>query len=402
MQPTRASTPHAELLIGRSPVPLGFVRQDGRVFLVARERSAGWPVVVLRDGRARLRLPEGDVEGVTCLVKPGPERSRVLGLFETKYGSEAFARWYDHPARVVEVQLEERPGPDEPRGRYYRWLETEFDVVAPDYDHHILDNRMNRLLRDRSLALLRPTFHGRRSLLEVGCGSGIETLQLLREGHEIAAVDLSADMLAVVREKARKEGLSERLRTIKARAGQLRSEVELKELAPFDGAYSTYGAINCEPTLQPMEQGFAGLLGPGAPLVLGIYNRWCAFELMAYGLTGRLERALGRRVNPVPVGSSRFCVDVYAYSLGEVKRAFAPTFRAGAASAVPLFLPPSDLTSYSEKFASHFATLDRWDARLGRLPGFAGWGDHFLVRMTRNDTASVLRTAGAASPEPAS
>jgi SAM-dependent methyltransferase len=251
---------------------------------------------------------------------------------------------------------------------------------------------MNRLLRDRSLARLRPTFSGRRHLLEVGCGSGIETLQLLRDGHEIVAVDLSPDMLAVVREKARREGVSERLRTVKARAGELASNPELRALAPLDGAYSTYGAINCEPDLDPVQAGFAQLLGPGAPLVLGVYNRWCAFELLAYAFTGRLDRALGRRINPVPVGSSRFCVDVYAFSLGDIRRGFSPNFDPGSASAVPLFLPPSDLTGYSEKFASHFPTLDRWDAWFGRRGPMAGWGDHFLLTLHRKGSAALSRT----------
>ncbi|MCI4367285.1 MAG: methyltransferase domain-containing protein [Thermoplasmata archaeon] len=383
MEPTRSSTPHAELHVGRTRVPLGFVQEGRRVYLVARDRSAGWPTVILREGRARLDLPEGDFLGTSRLVRTGADRQRILELFRTKYGPSAFQRWYDRPARVLEIVQGEVAVDGPPADRYYRWLETEFDVVAPEYDHHILDNRMNRLLRDRSLALLRPTFRDRRLLLEVGCGSGIETLQLLAEGHEITAVDLSPEMLSVVREKARSAGCSERLRTVRARAAEIGQHPELAGLSPFDGAYSTYGAINCEPDLAPVERGFAALLPPKAPLVLGIYNRWCAFELIAYGLTGRLGRALGRRTNPVPVGSSRFCVDVFAYSLGDVRREFRTHFVPRESSAVPLFLPPSDLTGYAEKFAAHFATLDRWDRRAGRFPGLAGWGDHFLLRLDR-------------------
>jgi SAM-dependent methyltransferase len=375
------------LQLGGERIPLGYVREGARLFLIARERSAAWPVSVLRRGVAELELPDGTARGAVSLIPPGPDRVRVLGKFEAKYGRQQYLRWYDHPARVLAVSLGRADPEGIPSDRYYRWLETEFDSVAADYDHHILDNRMNRLLRDRSMAVLLPTFAGARHLLEVGCGSGIETIQMLRAGHEITAVDISAEMLREVREKARREGLSERLVTVRANASALGGADGGLGKDRFDGAYSTYGAINCEPRLLPLRRFFAKALSPGARLVLGVYNRWCLFELVAYTLTGQWQRAIGRRGAPIPVGGSRFCVDVYAYSPGEVRRGFAPEFESRAVSAVPLFLPPSDLTGYAEKFARHFETLDEWDLRLGRVPALAGLGDHFLMTLHRTQRA---------------
>ncbi len=374
---------HATLELPTGGVPLGFVREEDRVHLVAREPSARWPVAVLRAGRARLRVGGSVLEGGCSLRAPGPERERILELFRRKYGEADFARWYAHPYRVLTVDPEaDGPAGGDPE-RYYGWLESEFDNIAAEYDRHILENRMNRLLRSRSLALLGPTFRDAPRLLEIGCGSGLETLTLLEQGHEITAVDISPAMLGVVREKARRAGLSERLTTVHARAGAVPLGPSGVPEGVFDGGYSTYGAMNCEPDLAPIRDAFARALRPGARLVLGVYNRWCASELFGYGITLRWARAFGRRGWPIRVGASRFCVDVYAFTPGEIERQFAPQFSRRTVSAVPILLPPSDLTLYAEKFSRRFDRLDRWDAWLGRRAALAGFGDHFLMTLDR-------------------
>jgi SAM-dependent methyltransferase len=365
-------------------VPLGFVRDQSILYLIARERTARWPIEALRTGVAQLRLPEGEVQGRTALVTGANEQRRILDLFRGAYGPEQFARWYDRPARILRVDLDPHAAAAlAPDSQYAAWLESEFDNVAEDYDHHITGNRMNRLLRDRSIAELRRSFAGRRHLLEVGCGSGMETMTMLQEGHEVLAVDISDRMLAVVRSKASREGVGERLRTVKLRARDLGRLPRETGGAAFDGAYSTYGALNCEPSLRPIADAFAELLLPDAPLIVGIYNRWCLFEIVGYTLTGQAGRALGRRTNPVRVGASRFCIDVFAYSVADVEAAFGDWFDRRRLEGVPVVLPPSDLTSYSERFSRRFDRLAAWDAWVGRQFPWNHLGDHFLATYRR-------------------
>ncbi|MDE1821419.1 MAG: class I SAM-dependent methyltransferase [Euryarchaeota archaeon] len=379
-----------ELVRPQGPVPLGFARRGTSVFLVARERSARWPVELLRAGRATLRLASENLEGQVQLVVGRSEQEDVLELFRDKYGSERYRRWYEHPARVLEVQLGPPAAPVPEEHRYYGWLQSEFDNVAEDYDRHITGNRMNRLLRDRSLGRMRTLFRGARCLLEIGCGSGMETLPLLQEGHEITAIDISEQMLEVVRRKARTAGVAERLRTVRAPARDLPTLVPSLGEGSFDGAYSTYGALNCEPDLRPLPSAFHRLLRPESRLFAGVYNRWCLFEILGYGITGQWSRALGRRHRPVPVGTSRFCVDVYALTPADLRRDFAPYFEMEALEGVPILLPPSDLTSYAERFTSHFGLLDAWDRRMGAHWPLDHLGDHFLMTLRRR----AVRDAG--------
>jgi len=383
-----ADPAHLELELPSGPLPLGFARGPDSLYLVARDRAARWPTQVLRSGFARVRLNDRPTGGSARLVTDPEERSRILALFLARYGRPEFDRWYANPARVLEVVIDRPVELRAPEARYRAWLEAEFDNVARDYDRHITGNRINRLLRDRSLAELRRSFRQARRLLEVGCGSGMETLPLLREGHELVCVDISARMLDVVREKARAEGLQERLETVHIAAAELPQLVVRYGHGRFDGAYSTYGALNCEADLGPIVSSLADLLPPGAPFVAGVYNRFCVFELLGYGLTGQWRRATARTRHPIPVGTSRFCVDVFAFSTSEFRARFDPWFLVERLEGVPVLLPPSDLVNLTERWRNgfdRFARLDRTVA--GRWP-FRLLGDHFLMTLRRRPDAA--------------
>ncbi len=381
------SSPHLEVIRPASRVPLGFVREGSTIVLIARDRSARWPTDLLRDRAAELDVSGVRVRGSPEMVTDPDEKVRLGELFRAKYGDADFARWYDRPARVLRVQLGTGPPPGGPEDGYRSWLTAEFDNVATDYDHHITGNRVNRLLRDRSLAELRRVFRGRRSLLEIGCGSGMETLPLLLDGHELTCVDLSERMLEVVRAKARAAGVAEALRTVHGTAGELGSLLTDVGAGAFDGAYSTYGAMNCEAHLDRVPPALGHLLRPTSPFVAGVYNRWCLFELVGYGITGRWARALGRSRSPVPVGASRFCVDVFAYSLPDFRRRFRPWFQLRRVEAVPVVVPPSDLAVYADRFERGWSTWTRVDRAVARTWPLAALGDHFLATFERRRTS---------------
>lgn len=399
-EPEGPAPPTLELALRSGSVPLGFVEEGTTVFLVARQRGAQWPIQVLRDGSVTLRLPDRHLRAPVALVTDPEEKARVLEMFRSRYGPRRFERWYADPARILVVHGGLRPPADAAPDSYHDWLRAEFDNVADDYDRHITGNRINRLLRDRSILELRRSFADARRLLEVGCGSGMETLPLLRDGHEVVCVDISDRMLDVVREKARREGLSERLETHRLAAAELARHPDGFGRGRFDGAYSTYGAMNCEADLFPFARRLADLVRPGGRFVAGVYNRWCLFELVGYGLTGRFSRAVGRAHEPVPVGTSRFCVDVFSFSPGGFARLFEPEFEVERVEGVPVLLPPSDLAGYVERFANGFGRLARLDEKVGALWPFNRLGDHFLMTLRRR-TSGPIAAAGIPSTVPA-
>lgn len=54
------------------------------------------------------------------------------------------------------------------------------------------------------------------TVFDMGCGSGTLALALAVEGHSVTAVDFSEEMLAILDERAREQGLTDRITTIRA------------------------------------------------------------------------------------------------------------------------------------------------------------------------------------------
>jgi hypothetical protein len=73
-----------------------------------------------------------------------------------------------------------------------------------------------------------------------------EALALAQAGRHVLATDVSPEMAAQTANRARAADLSHRVRALCVPAGGLAA---LRPDTPFDGAYASFGALNCEPHL---------------------------------------------------------------------------------------------------------------------------------------------------------
>ncbi|MGD8966782.1 MAG: class I SAM-dependent methyltransferase [Anaerolineae bacterium] len=274
----------------------------------------------------------------------------------------------------------------------YDYLETAqaFDTVAPDYDavYGPGGNAVMSWMRRESLALLKATFPPDSRLLEIGCGTGEEAVALARAGHQVLATDISPRMAAHTAAKACTAGLGGRVTALALPAGALAA---LRPRAPFDGAYASFGALNCEPQLGRLAVALHRLLRPGGAFVCSVMARWCLFEIAWFSLHGHPAIAF-RRLRPgwqsAPVaGCHGTAVSVFTryLSVGDVARAFDPSFDLERTMALPLLLPPPYLDEFYRQRRRLFDRLQPWERRLrGRWP-FRCWGDHIaLVLRTRS------------------
>ena len=238
----------------------------------------------------------------------------LLQAFSRKYGSDAVNRWYRGQRTYVEFHLG-NVGTIDISDLVYLDLETAFDGVADHYDQHIFGNPMNVWLRNVSVGLMMRHFTPGSVVLEIGCGTGTETLSLARHGVTVIAVDVSNRMLEILRGKAGMMGLSNRVIPVHCRPADISSRVHALRFDKLDGAYSTYGAINTEPRLAELISAVHGLLKDGAPFLVGVWNKYCLYEMLGYLIRLNPTMSFSRLRNPVPVGRSRFCVASNAFSV---------------------------------------------------------------------------------------
>ena len=270
---------------------------------------------------------------------------------------------------------------------HYQQVAQAFDRAAQTYDELYQGNRIMAWMRAESLAVLQATFPPGSHLLEVGCGTGEEALILSQSGYRVVATDVSPAMIETARAKSQAvhgEGVTWRVLP----AGQLADLAHEYGPGAFDGAYSSFGALNCEPRLEPVAEALTHLLRPGAPLLCSVMNRWCAWE-MIWGLLHLQIRAAFRRLGRrwVPAGlaapEGRLSVPTRYYGPRDFARALAPNFQLRAVRGLPVFLPPPYLDPLMDRHPALFARLEALERRLADRFPFHSLGDHFLVTLVR-------------------
>jgi len=202
---------------------------------------------------------------------------------------------------------------------------------------------------------------------------------MLKRGYNVTAVDISQNMIDIVREKARKEGLLEHLTTYRSRASELGRIAKEMEPGYFSGCYSTYGALNCEPFIKRIPEPLHDLISGKGYFIAGVYNRFCMAETIMHVASLNPAGLLWRIRRFVPEGHSRFCIDVYSYSVHEFVDIFRSEFVPVEVKGIPVILPPSNFTRALKFVDRKIRTIDYIDRRIGRKWPFKYLGDHFLI-----------------------
>ncbi len=266
-----------------------------------------------------------------------------------------------------------------------------FTLAAPLFDADEARNPLARWTRRRSLATLDAAFAPGARVIEIGCGTGIEATHLAARGVHVVATDVAPGMIAALAAKlapgGRAAALADRItpRLLPAhRIGDLAAEYGP---GSFDGAYSSLGPLNCEPSLAPVAAGLARLIRPGGRLVFSLLNRYCLWETAWY-LRARDPGRAFRRWGGEAEGTARgdwqdIRFTCYYWTPGVTARAFAPHFRVVRRQGLPWLLPPLYLDGLVRRAPGLFRRLARLDRHWAAVWPAWALGDHLLVEFER-------------------
>lgn len=147
------------------------------------------------------------------------------------------------------------------------WEYAQADHIARDYDEYFAYNR----LFDFDEAVLARHFATPGLVVDLGCGTGRALVPLVRRGHRGLAVDLSAEMLTVVGEKAAEENLPiDRVLANLVELGCLADGVADYAICLF----STLGMIRGSQNRLKFLRHVRRILKPGGVFVLHVHNFW--------------------------------------------------------------------------------------------------------------------------------
>ena len=144
-----------------------------------------------------------------------------------------------------------------------------------------------------------------RTLLEVGCGIGVDSIQLAKRGFQVTAVDLTENALAVAEQFAARRQV-----TIDFRLGNAEG-LDFPDES-FDAVYS-FGVLHHTPDIERSVAEVHRVLRPGGTAYVMLYHRNSLVNLMHWALRLPYESPRGRKDH---------CPVVYTFSRSGVRTLF--------------------------------------------------------------------------------
>jgi len=255
-----------------------------------------------------------------------------------------------------------------------------FDAFAADYDATFTHTALGQRLRRRVWRVLADYFQAGQTVLELACGTGEDAVWLAQRGLTVTATDGSAEMVTATAVKARQNNLSHRITTHQLSLQELPTRHALRN-TQYDHAFSNFGGLNTLDDWRPLAAALAQLVRPGGHLALVPMGPFCPWEIGWYGLHGEWKTAVRRFRQPAMARIGDNQIPVWYPPARRLRQEFAPWFECVHVESLGLWLPPSCLAHWVERWPRLFATLDRLESKTARLSG--GWGDHYIMALTR-------------------
>ena len=195
-----------------------------------------------------------------------------------------------------------------------------YDSIAPDYDAQMERVPFNGWARAAFRQLVISAFAPPASVLDFGCGTGIDTEWLAARGYSVIAYDRSSGMMRELRRKCAE--LIDQGRVITCE-GSFTSLLDLlKGAPPLDAVIANFAVFNLIRDPRPIFAGLAPHVRPGGRLFLSVLNPMFWKDLGSLELWVAWLRSLGR-----PAIHISGETELYKHRVRALRRAAQPCFR---------------------------------------------------------------------------
>jgi predicted O-methyltransferase YrrM len=205
-----------------------------------------------------------------------------------------------------------------------------------------------------------------RVILELNAGTGIDAAYFAGKGYRVHATDIAEGMQEKLREKMRRQGLTDRVTTELCSFTALDT---LRQRGPYDLIFSNFAGLNCTDELDKVLRSFAPLVKPGGQVTLVILPGFCLWETLLF-LRGRWRTAFrrlisGRKGTQSHVEGHYF--RCWYYSPSYVVRALKDSFDLLSVEGLCTIVPPSYIEHFAEKHRGAWRLLrvleEKWKTR---------------------------------------
>ena len=205
-----------------------------------------------------------------------------------------------------------------------------------------------------------------RVILELNAGTGIDAAYFAGKGYRVHATDIAEGMQEKLREKMRRQGLTDRVTTELCSFTALDT---LRQRGPYDLIFSNFAGLNCTGELDKVLRSFAPLVKPGGQVTLVILPGFCLWETLLF-LRGRWRTAFRRLISGSKGTQSHVeghYFRCWYYSPSYVVRALKDSFDLLSVEGLCTIVPPSYIEHFAEKHPGAWRLLrvleEKWKTR---------------------------------------
>ncbi len=250
-----------------------------------------------------------------------------------------------------------------------------YDRIAPTYEQDVAgDDWMRQILRRHYLT----TFRAGERVLDVACGTGLDSVHLAQHGIRVTAIDISPEMIERLQARAMAACLTD---VIDARVLSIDQLSELPAES-FDGIVSAFAGLSTSPDLRNFARESARLLRPNGRMLLHLLNRFSLWEWLTLVKSRRWSeaRSLGRSSDrDFVIGG--ITVQHYMHQPDALYRSvFAERFKLNLAYGLGCLRPPHTVRAIPMPIVGALAALD---AGFGGCRPFRNHGRFFVLDLAK-------------------
>lgn len=255
-----------------------------------------------------------------------------------------------------------------------------WDFYAPSYDGR--NKNVDNYLHAINLKILKSFFSPGQNILEIGCGTGTESIEMIKHGCNLTLTDISFQMLKIASDKISK--LENLAHDRKPKFINLPAEYIDSFKVKFDGAYASFGVLNCVSDINLFFQKLYNALKPNSYFITSVINRWYwgDFIFFALGITNYLRKRL-KGWGYITLDGKEYDAIARYYSLKDIKNFSKDFFSIKKCFALSFLLPPPYLKPTERLPDGFFNLLMKIESLIYHRFPFKYFGEQIVVVLQR-------------------
>ena len=245
-----------------------------------------------------------------------------------------------------------------------------FDKI---YTENLLSEYMRKKFRQELLKYLEYDA----KILELNCGTLLDTVYFASLGYTILATDNSEGMLKQIAQKVADMDLQHK---IKIRQCDFE---HLEQLQPerFNHIYSNFSGLNCTENLDKVLLQMKPLLLPKGKISMVIMPKICPWEI-AMLLKGKFKTAFRRmNANGTTAHIEGVHFKTWYYNPSYVLKTMKQDYNLLSLKGISITVPPPFIEYFGERYPKLFSFLERIDSRIENHYPFNRCCDQYMITL---------------------